>query len=155
MISLSVVMVNDNLDGGDNADLLDGGEGNDTLTGGDGNDFIYGDSAADMQVIGQAGQVTTNQTGSAQWHTVTFDAEILNPVIKMTMNTENDTDPITLRVRNVTDTGFEWQIDEWDYLDGVHGSETVSWLAIAAGTHTLDNGLEVAGRGRFRRQMLH
>jgi len=40
----------------------------------------------------------------------------------MAMNTTNDADPMTMRVRNVTDTGFEWQIDEWDYLDGVHGS---------------------------------
>ncbi|MBL4589987.1 MAG: type I secretion C-terminal target domain-containing protein, partial [Alphaproteobacteria bacterium] len=92
------------------------------------------------QVIGQAGQVTTNQTGSAQWHTITFDATILNPVIKLAMNTTNDTDPMTLRVRNVTDTGFQWQIDEYEYLDGVHGSETVSWMAVAQGTHTLDDG---------------
>lgn len=129
---------NDTIDGGSGDDALYGGTGNDTITGGAGADRLHGDDL-DI-VIGQAGQVTTNQTGSGQWHTVTFDAFIENPVIKMAMNTENDTDPITLRVRNVTGTGFEWQIDEWDYLDGVHGSETVSWLAIAEGTHTLDDG---------------
>ena len=128
----------DNLYGGNGADILHGGTGNDNLYGGDGADTLYGNST--QVAIGQAGQVTTNQTGSGQWHTVTFDALISNPVIKMSMNTENDTDPITLRVRNVTDSGFEWQIDEWDYLDGIHGSETVSWLAIATGTHTLDDG---------------
>ena len=45
-----------------------------------------------------------------------------------------------MRVRNVTDTGFEFQIDEYDYQDGIHGSETVSWLAMSEGSHTLANG---------------
>jgi hypothetical protein len=49
-------------------------------------------------------------------------------------------------VRNVTSTGFEFQIKEWDYLDGTHASEQVSWMAIEAGKHTLANGqVVVAG----------
>ncbi|NCQ88740.1 MAG: type I secretion C-terminal target domain-containing protein, partial [Alphaproteobacteria bacterium] len=129
---------NDTINGGDGNDLLHGQLGNDILNGGDGDDTLYGD--AFMTAIGQAGQVTTNQTSSAQWHTITFDATILSPVIKLAINTTNDDAPVTLRVRNVTNTGFEWQMDEYEYLDGIHGTETISWLAIAAGTHTLDDG---------------
>lgn len=128
----------DIVDGGDGADILVGDTGNDILRGGDGDDTIFGDNR--MVVIGQAGQLSQSQAGSGTWHTVTFDALIPNPVIKLSINSENDTDPITLRVDNVTDTGFDWQIDEYEYLDGVHGAETISWLAIASGTHTLDDG---------------
>ncbi|MCI5060989.1 MAG: type I secretion C-terminal target domain-containing protein [Alphaproteobacteria bacterium] len=146
----------DTVDGGDDNDILYGGAGNDTVEGGSGDDIIVGDTGNDilrgdagddtifgdnkMVVIGQAGTVTTNQANSTTWHTVTFDATITNPAVALTLNTDNDTDPLTLRVRNVTDTGFEWQMDEWDYLDGAHGSETISWLAIASGRHTMDDG---------------
>lgn len=132
---------NDILDGQGGSDTLVGDSGDDVLNGGDGDDTLFGDNI--MRVVGQAGQVTTDQIDSAQWHSISFDATILNPVIKMAMNTTNGTDPLTLRVRNVTDAGFEWQMDEWDYLDGAHGLETVSWLAISEGTHTLDNGVVI------------
>jgi len=47
-------------------------------------------------------------------------------------------------IQDVTDNGFQYQIREWDYLDGVRSvAELVSWVAIAEGTHTLNNGLTV------------
>jgi hypothetical protein len=51
--------------------------------------------------------------------------------------------PLALRVRNVTAMSFEFQLDEWDYLDGRHGNETVSYLVLEAGVHTLDDGRTV------------
>ncbi|WP_424969770.1 Ig-like domain-containing protein [Dinoroseobacter sp. S76] len=90
--------------------------------------------------IGQSGTVTVEQTGGDQWHTVTFDTAISNAVVVMGPISFNGTDAATTRVRNVTETGFEFQIDEWSYLDGTHMAETVSWLAISEGSHTLANG---------------
>ncbi|MCH2042482.1 MAG: HYR domain-containing protein, partial [Saccharospirillaceae bacterium] len=111
---------------------------NGTGSGGGGAGSPTGTSAT---IIGQSGVETVIQTSAAQWHSVAFDATITNPVIKMSNMTNNDGDPYCVRVRNVSDNGFEWQIDEWDYLDGSRIlSEEVSWLAIAEGTHTLDNG---------------
>lgn len=97
------------------------------------------DTVADAP-IGQSGTVSVAQTGSDQWHTVTFDTAIANAVVVMGPLSSNDDDAATTRVRNVTETGFEFQIDEWGYLDGVHGLETISWLAVTEGTHTLING---------------
>ncbi len=143
---------NDILNGDAGNDTIYGSTGNNTINGGDGNDIIFADATAggDTTVIsvsppgpvGEAGTVTgVTQTSSAQWHTVTFTSAILNPIIKLTQNSQNDPDFFSLRVRNVTDNGFEWQIDEFDYLDGVHlTGEDISWLAISEGTHTLDNG---------------
>ncbi|MBM7067284.1 M10 family metallopeptidase C-terminal domain-containing protein [Actibacterium sp. 188UL27-1] len=90
--------------------------------------------------IGQSGKVTVQQDNATQWHSVIFDAVIDNAVVVMGPITFNGAQPATTRVRNVTDTGFEFQIDEWTYLDGFHIPETIGWLAISEGTHSLANG---------------
>ena len=48
-----------------------------------------------------------------------------DPVVIMGPLTSAGGHPSTVRVKNVSPTGFEWQIDEWDYLDGAHIVETV------------------------------
>jgi hypothetical protein len=55
----------------------------------------------------------------------------------------NGGDPSTVRVRNVTGSRFEFQIDEWDYKDGPHPTETVSYLVLEAGEHTLADGTRI------------
>ncbi|WP_299672063.1 Ig-like domain-containing protein [uncultured Roseobacter sp.] len=100
---------------------------------------IDGDGGA-ASPIGEAGTLTVSQAGPDQWHSVSFGAAIANAVVVLGPLSNNDTDPATMRVRNVTDTGFDFQIDEYDYQDGIHGAETVSWLAMSEGVHTLANG---------------
>jgi hypothetical protein len=59
----------------------------------------------------------------------------------------NDFAPATVRIRNVGPTGFEIRIEEWDYLDGVHTPESVSYLAMERGPHVFGTGIRVeAGR---------
>jgi hypothetical protein len=81
------------------------------------------------------------------WHRVDFKRSFAEaPVVVMGPLSFNGADPATVRVRNVTTEGFEFEIDEWDYLDGAHIAETLSYLAVAPGTHE-GNGLRVvAGR---------
>ncbi len=90
--------------------------------------------------IGQSGTVTVVQDNSDQWHTVTFSAVIENAVVVMGPMTFNGVQPGTTRVRDVTDTGFQFQIDEWNYLDGGHIEESIGWLAVSEGSHTLAGG---------------
>jgi Ca2+-binding RTX toxin-like protein len=144
---------NDTIDGGIGNDVILGGDGNDAITGGAGDDTIYG-----ATIIGESGIETVTQTDGSTWFTVTFSAAILNPVVKMSNLTNNDTDrttpgttvndPYTVRVRDLTETGFQFQLDEFDYLDGSRSvADSVSWLAVSEGTHTLDNGSIIqAGR---------
>jgi len=47
-----------------------------------------------------------------------------------------------MRNRNVTPNGFEYQIDEWEYLDGAHTREKVAYLA-------MEEGPEVIGGREF------
>ncbi|WP_159977074.1 M57 family metalloprotease [Roseobacter cerasinus] len=90
--------------------------------------------------IGQSGTVTVAQSGSDQWHRVVFDTTISDAVVVMGPISWNGLQAATTRVRNVTDEGFEFQIDEWNYLDGAHTTETIGWLAMSEGSHTLSNG---------------
>ena len=83
-----------------------------------------------------AGSVSVSQPNSDSWHQVTFDAEFEEaPIVVMGPVSSNEPNPTVVRVRNVTPSGFEFQLDEWDYKDGEHTIETVSYMAIPPGTH--------------------
>lgn len=132
---------NDVIDGGADNDHIYGGGGQDTLNGGDGDDTIYGDNSAQVIVL-EAGHVTAAQTSTTEWHSVAFSGAITNAVIMMTGD-DVAGDPFTIRVRNITDTGFEFKLDEFSNQDGLTPSETLSWVAVSSGVHTLDNGMQV------------
>jgi len=102
-------------------------------------------SAPDLELvgattIGEAGVVVKNQAHPTIWHSVTFKTALDDPSVVMGGFTGNDPAPYTVQVRNITDTGFQYRIEEWDYLDGIHGTERISWLAIEKGTHVLSDG---------------
>ena len=91
-------------------------------------------------VIGEAGVVYQDQADSETWHSVTFENALENPTVVMGGLTANGSQAYTVQVRDITSDGFEFQIDEWDYLDGYHVEEAISWVAIEAGTHELSDG---------------
>jgi len=95
--------------------------------------------ASDIGVIGTA-QVDHN------WTTINLNQSFTDPVVVTGALSSNETDPATVRIRSVTANSFEIQIDEWDYLDGAHASEQVSYAVVEAGYYELENGsLLVAG----------
>ncbi|WP_138468789.1 G8 domain-containing protein [Poseidonocella sp. HB161398] len=95
----------------------------------------------------EAGQVTVRQASPDDWYSVSFSQTIEDARVVMGPLSFEGSNGATMRVRNVTDTGFEYQVDEWDYLDGFHTTETVSWIAMSAGTHELASGQTItAGR---------
>jgi len=91
------------------------------------------------------GRVSVRQSNSNQWHVLTFAEPFTQtPIVVMGPPSYNGSHQSTMRVRNVTTTGFEYQIDEWDYRDGAHTTETISFLAIEPGVHDL-NGITMVG----------
>ena len=97
--------------------------------------------------IGEAGARTVAQNGAGQWHRVALTRSYTEPVVVMGPPSRRGGEPLTVRVRNVTTTGFEFQLDEWDYLDGAHTSERVGYLVVERGAHRLADGRRlVAGR---------
>jgi PKD repeat protein len=77
------------------------------------------------------------------WQWVEFGREFNDPVVVANPPSFNDAAPATVRISGVEATGFWIRIQEWDYLDGIHGFETVNYIAIERGSHTLKNGARV------------
>lgn len=95
----------------------------------------------------ESGVLTSSQPNASTWRTVNFGTTFsAPPVVVLGTTTYNDTQALTTRVRNVTATSFEYQLDEWDYLDGVHASESLHYLALEPGTHTIGGLTWRAGR---------
>lgn len=90
--------------------------------------------------MGEAGRTTVSQNDAGQWHTVSLQNSYTDPVVVMGPASYNGSEATTVRVRNVTSTSFEFQLDEWDYLNGPHADETVSYLVVEAGSHELSDG---------------
>jgi hypothetical protein len=99
--------------------------------------------------VGHAGVIAISQSGRDAWTYVAFETPLDSAVVVAGPLTDRGPAPAMARVRNVTSLGFEIQIDEWDYLDGAHATETVGWVAIEAGRHVLANGVTIeAGSAR-------
>jgi len=95
--------------------------------------------------LGEGGVATVETSGSDDWTSVTFQDSLENPVVVPGPAQANGGHPSTVRGRNVTSDGFDVQIDEWAYLDGWHTEESVPWLAVEAGTHTVAGATLEAG----------
>ena len=96
--------------------------------------------------IGEAGSITTGSPVENQPITVTLTEPLDNPVFAFSA-TSNGADDITIRLTGQTldtdgnTTSFTFIMEEWEYLDGPHGAiETINWLAIEEGVHTLPDG---------------
>ncbi len=99
---------------------------------------------SDIQLIGA--------TIDGTWKSFTFGHPMIDPVVVAGVPSANDAAPGVVAIRNVTSNGFQARFVEWVYLDGVHGNETVTFLAMERGTHELADGsvwvadsLELAG----------
>ncbi|MHA1940005.1 MAG: PKD domain-containing protein, partial [Candidatus Thorarchaeota archaeon] len=83
------------------------------------------------------------------WKQVNFTQAFCNPVVIAKPLSYDGKDPSVVRMRNVDGTGFEIRLQEWNYLNGEHGvEETVSYLVMEHGSHTLPDGIQVEA-GRF------
>ncbi len=79
----------------------------------------------------------------SNWQRIDLENRYLNPVVIAKPLSKNGGDPAVVRIRNVTSTGFEIRVQEWDYLDGTHVVEDVSYLVVESGHYVLDNGFHV------------
>lgn len=96
-------------------------------------------------LIAQSGEVTVRQRAEANWFTVTFDRPMTDPIVAMGPVSFNGVDPAHARVRNVTPTGFQYQVEEWLYLGNRRHTttETISWLAVERGAHVTADGATI------------
>ena len=92
--------------------------------------------------IGEVGTTVLNDN----WTTISLNQSFNNPVVIAGAASTINGDPVTVRVRDVTSDSFQISLDEWDYQDGDHSIEVVSYLVVEGGTHQLTDGTRlVAG----------
>lgn len=77
------------------------------------------------------------------WQTITLSQDYVDPVIVFGPATNNGTQPLTIRLRNVTENTFEVRIQEYRYLDVVHVDEAVGFVVFEAGTYELPDGTTI------------
>lgn len=82
------------------------------------------------------GEVEVNHN----WVQVNFEKTFVNPVVVAGPISLNGSAPAVVRIRNIDIVGFEMRIQEWDYLDGSHATEMVSYLVMEQGHYTLEDG---------------
>ena len=108
--------------------------------------------SVEAALVVELGSITINDS----WSRVVLTKDFVNPIVIVGPPSANDSDPCIVRLRNVDTTGFDIRIQEWDYLDGFHGDETVHYMVIEQGSYTLDDGSKVeagsfTGGIRFQR----
>ena len=91
-------------------------------------------------------KISVYQSGSSEWHTVNLSNSYTDPIVIMGPPSCNGNQPTTVRVKDVSSNGFKFQIDEWDYLDGRHNTETISYLVMEAGVYSIGGETWEAGK---------
>jgi hypothetical protein len=84
----------------------------------------------------ETGALTVNST----WQAVTFAEPFVDPVVVAKPVGNNDVNPCVVRIRNLTSTGFEIRLQNWNYLPDTHAAEQVTFIALERGRHTLEDG---------------
>jgi hypothetical protein len=87
----------------------------------------------------EAGEVAADH----EWKQVTFARQFYNPVVVVGGSSSEDGQPAVVRLRNITGSGFEIRVQEWECYDGEHAKETVGYLAVESGVHSLPGNLKV------------
>lgn len=92
------------------------------------------------------GSIDITQSVEATWFPETFAQTYTTPVVIFGPVSWKNSDPAMIRVRNVTATGFEYQLQEFPYQDGTHPLETVGYIVMEAGTYDIGGLRWTAGR---------
>ena len=100
----------------------------------------------DQHVLsGEVGTLTVVQPDSETYFTYNFEEEYTDPVVIMKPMRSTGDDPAHIQLRNVSKTGFEYQISEWNSTQGNHPSTKVSYIVLESGEQRLRDQKMVVG----------
>jgi PKD repeat protein len=110
-----------------------------TVTGPGGSDTIT--KIDEVQVLGaelpiEVGEIALDHNLTR----VNFQESFSDPIVVAKPISGNDQDPAVVRIEGVDSDGFWVRIQEWDYLNGVHAEEALSYIVVERGRHQLPNG---------------
>jgi hypothetical protein len=82
------------------------------------------------------------------WEHVELDQSFTDPVLVAKPMSLNGGAPAVVRVSNLDSRGFDVQVQEWDYENGRHQQESLSYLVMERGSYKLADGTRIEA-GRF------
>jgi len=88
----------------------------------------------------ETGSIDVMANDANDWHTISLTRTYTDPVVVLSINTYNGGHPVHVRVKDVTTTSFAFKLEEWEYLDEWHTTETVHYVVADAGSYTLPCG---------------
>lgn len=95
------------------------------------------------QVIAEYGSVSVTHRKLA----VTLTHSFVDPVVILTVTSQNEATPVVARLSAVSGAGFTLFLDEPNAANGYHLAESVSWMVVESGHWTTTSGMEIeAGR---------
>lgn len=94
-------------------------------------------------VIGETGEIGVSAGSADDWNTLYFNNTYDNPVVIMEPLSYDGGNPAHMRLANVSGGSVDYKIEEWDYLDGPHTSETVHYVVIEAGAWEMSDGTKI------------
>ena len=77
------------------------------------------------------------------WTRINFSDPFINPIVVAGPSSYNGRDPSIIRLKNISSTGFDIRIQEWNYLNDYHCKETVAYLVMEQGSFTLADGTKI------------
>ena len=120
-------------------DPTDGDDGSDTLQDIEeiyfADDIIFASSLLPRS-IAETGTATLNHNATTVMLRQSYD----NPVVVAFVATENGGQPVNVRVSGVIGNELTFQLQEPNYLDGRHATETVNYLVVEAGSWIMPDG---------------
>jgi len=106
----------------------------------------YGSDYTITPLEAEGGTITLNDTfNNREWNHITFQKPFSSiPVVFVVANNVGG-EPASIRIKNVTTTGFDITIVEPPGRDGPHVSQTLSYIAMNKGVHRLGGHLFEVG----------
>ena len=90
-------------------------------------------------VFGSYGTININKN----WQKINLEHSFTDPVVIVGDPTRNETDPGTVRLRNINSTSFEIRFQEPNHLSQDHAAEQVSYLVAESGEWQLNDGTKI------------
>lgn len=90
--------------------------------------------------FGEVGTLTRGGFGEGEVVRIDFDEPLENAIIHLS-STNQGGNEFSLTVLSVDANGFTFVLEEWEDEDGPHpATETINWIAVEPGVHTLPDG---------------
>ncbi len=90
--------------------------------------------------FGEVGSIRRGGFGDGEVVRIDFTEALTSPIIHLS-STNAGGNEFSLRVISVDANGFNFRLEEWEDEDGPHGAtETITWIAVEPGVHTLPDG---------------